>query len=53
MTRTDAHRLDMLQLARQVLQDNGFEPEPPPGIEDSIPSTDPVANVRDVRGLAR
>jgi exoribonuclease-2 len=52
MTRTDAHRLDMVQLARQVLKDNGFEPDPPPGIVESIPRTDPIDNVRDLRGLA-
>jgi VacB/RNase II family 3'-5' exoribonuclease len=52
MTRTDADRLDMVQLARQVLRDRGFEPDPPPGIVESIPRTDPVDNVRDLRGLA-
>jgi exoribonuclease II len=52
MTRTDAHRLDMVQLARQVLQDNGFEPDLPPGIAASIPAADAAAHVRDLRGLA-
>src|SRR5678816_4034327 len=52
MTRTDAHRLDMVELARQVLRDHGFEPDLPPGIVESIPPTDPVSNVRDLRGLA-
>src|SRR5678815_1993993 len=52
MTRTDAHRLDMVELARQVLRDHGFEPDLPPGIVESIPPTDPVENVRDLRGLA-
>jgi len=52
MTRTDAHRFDMVELARQVLRDHGFEPDPPPGIVESIPPTDPVDNVRDLRGLA-
>jgi len=52
MTRTDAHRLDMVELARQVLRDHGFEPDLPPGIVESIPPIDPVSNVRDLRGLA-
>jgi VacB/RNase II family 3'-5' exoribonuclease len=52
MTRTDAHRIDMVQLARQVLHDHGFEPDLPPGIVESIAQTDPVGNVRDLRGLA-
>src|SRR5262245_16069575 len=52
MTRTDPHRLDMVQLARQVLHDHAFEPDLPPGIEESIPPTDPVDGVSDLRGLA-
>jgi exoribonuclease-2 len=52
MTRTDVHHLDMVQLARQVLHDHGFEPDLPPGIVESIPPTDPVDSVRDLRGLA-
>jgi exoribonuclease-2 len=51
MTRTDAHGLDMVQLARRVLEDNGFEPDFPPGIDESIPATDPVGKVRDLRAL--
>lgn len=49
---TRAHGLDMVQLARRVLQDNGFEPDLPEGIEETIPEVDPVDNVRDLRGLA-
>src|SRR5690348_17035386 len=52
MTRTLGHGLDMVQLARQVLQDNGFEPDLPAGIAASIPRTDPVEHVRDLRHLA-
>jgi VacB/RNase II family 3'-5' exoribonuclease len=42
----------MVQLARRVLQDKGFEPDLPPGIAESIPRTDSVENVRDLRDLA-
>ncbi len=42
----------MVQLARQVLQDNGFEPDLPAGLVASIPAVDPVGDVRDLRGLA-
>ena len=47
-----APRLDMVQLARQVLHDHGFEPDLPPGIAESIPPTDPVDHVIDLRRLA-
>ncbi|HEY0195464.1 MAG TPA: RNB domain-containing ribonuclease, partial [Kofleriaceae bacterium] len=52
MTTTHAHGLDMVELARRVLQDNGFEPDLPPGIAETIPHADPVAHVRDLRRLA-
>jgi len=52
MTRTVGHGLDMVQLARQVLQDNGFEPDFPQDIAGAIPPTDPVDHVRDLRSLA-
>jgi VacB/RNase II family 3'-5' exoribonuclease len=42
----------MVQLARKVLQDNGFEPDFPPDLEGSIPRADPLDHVRDLRGLA-
>jgi VacB/RNase II family 3'-5' exoribonuclease len=51
MTTTHAHGLDMVALAQHVLQDNGFAPDLPPGIADTIPRADPVAHVRDLRHL--
>lgn len=43
--------LDMVAIARRVLRENGFEPELPAGIEDSVPPKDPVDGVRDLREL--
>ncbi|MFN0251039.1 MAG: RNB domain-containing ribonuclease [Kofleriaceae bacterium] len=43
--------LDMVAIARRVLRDNGFDPELPEGIEDSVPAEDPVAGVKDLRDL--
>ncbi len=42
----------MVQLARRVLQENGFEPDMPPGILDTIPAHDPIERVSDLRDLA-
>jgi VacB/RNase II family 3'-5' exoribonuclease len=41
----------MVAIARRVLRDNGFEPEMPEGIEDSVAPEDPVAGVKDLRDL--
>ncbi len=41
----------MVAIARRVLRDNGFEPELPAGIEDTVPAEDPVAGVKDLRDL--
>ncbi len=49
---TRTHGIDMVELARRVLRDNGFEPDPPQGIEEAIPRADPVEGVRDLRSLA-
>ncbi len=42
----------MLQVARRVLQENGFDPDFPPGIESSVPARDPLESARDMRDLA-
>jgi VacB/RNase II family 3'-5' exoribonuclease len=41
----------MVQVARRVLQENGFEPDFPPGLEATIPTKDPVEAARDMRDL--
>lgn len=46
-----APELDMVQIARRVLRENGFEPDLPPELERSIPATDPAEGVRDLRAL--
>jgi len=43
--------IDMLAIARRVLEENGFSPDFPPGLDASIPARDPLADVRDLRGL--
>jgi exoribonuclease-2 len=43
--------VDMVQVARRVLQDNGFEPDPPGDLEATIPARDPTDGVRDLRDL--
>ena len=45
------HQIDMVQVARRVLQENGFAPDFPPNLEASIPTRDPVENARDLRDL--
>jgi exoribonuclease-2 len=52
MSTPHAHGLNMVELARRVLQDNGFEPDLPPRIVDTIPPADPVGHARDLRHLA-
>ena len=41
----------MVQVARRVLQENGFEPDFPPGLDATIPAKDPVEAARDMREL--
>ena len=43
------HDIDMVQVARRVLQENGFETAFPHGIESSIPAADPRETARDMR----
>lgn len=49
---TRIHGIDIVELARRVLRANGFEPELPEGIEDTIPPEPPEDAVVDLRGLA-
>jgi exoribonuclease-2 len=42
----------MVQVARRVLQENGFEPDEPTGLEASIPTGEPVERALDLRPLA-
>jgi exoribonuclease-2 len=46
-----SHDIDMVQVARRVLQENGFAPDFPPGLEKSIPPRDPPEPARDLRDL--
>lgn len=46
------HDLDLVQIARRVLLENGFAPDEPPGLEKSIPASVPVDGIRDLRNLA-
>jgi VacB/RNase II family 3'-5' exoribonuclease len=48
---TARSRVDLMQLARRVLREHGFEPDLPPGIVDTIAAHDPVDHVRDLRDL--
>lgn len=41
----------MVEIARHVVHDNGFEPDMPEGLEHSIPPHDPVDDQVDLRGL--
>jgi exoribonuclease-2 len=45
------HDLDMVQVARRVLQENGFTPEYPPGLVASIPRAPASDSARDLREL--
>lgn len=47
----NAPDLDMVQIAHRVLRDNGFDPDFPPGIEDSILAVEPDEAARDLRDL--
>ena len=42
---------NMVEIARRVLRENGFDPDMPPGIERSIPAKDPIENAVDLRAL--
>ncbi|MBV8755647.1 MAG: RNB domain-containing ribonuclease [Deltaproteobacteria bacterium] len=46
-----SHDIDMVAVARRVLQENGFEPDFPPGIEASIPATPAPEPAKDLRDL--
>jgi len=46
------HEVDMVQVARRVLQENGFQPDEPAGLEASIPAADPIERAVDLRALA-
>lgn len=44
--------MDLVDIARRVLRDNGFEPELPPGLDATIPADgEPRPDVRDLRDL--
>ncbi len=44
-------RYDMVEIARRVLRENGFDPEMPAAVEHSIPAQDPVEDAVDLRTL--
>jgi VacB/RNase II family 3'-5' exoribonuclease len=46
------HEIDMVQVARRVVQDNGFTVDQPAGLLASIPAGDPDEGARDLRSLA-
>ena len=46
------HQIDMVQVARRVLQDNGFLTDMPPGLVATIPARDPDEGQKDLRALA-
>jgi VacB/RNase II family 3'-5' exoribonuclease len=46
------HEIDMVQVARRIVQDNGFTVDQPPGLLASIPAKDPDEGARDLRSLA-
>jgi exoribonuclease R len=43
------HDLDMVQIARRVLREHGFEPDLPPGLDATVPAIDPTDNSIDLR----
>lgn len=45
------HEIDMVQVARRVVQDNGFLTDIPAGLTAAIPARDPAEGARDLRGL--
>jgi exoribonuclease II len=44
--------VDIVAIARRVLRANGFEPDLPPEVVDSIPAAEPPPPARDLRHLA-
>ncbi|MEP6861303.1 MAG: RNB domain-containing ribonuclease [Deltaproteobacteria bacterium] len=46
------HQIDMLQVARRVVQDNGFVTDMPPGLVTTIPAKDPDEEPKDLCALA-
>ena len=48
MSRPD---IDLVAVARRVLEQNGFVPDPPPGIEATLPAEPPTEGARDLRRL--
>lgn len=46
------HDLDLVAIARRVLHANGFVPDLPAALADSVPDRDPIEGARDLRGLA-
>ncbi len=46
------HDIDMVQVARRVVQDNGFLADIPAGLESTIPARDPEEGARDLTQLA-
>ncbi|MBA3542503.1 MAG: RNB domain-containing ribonuclease, partial [Deltaproteobacteria bacterium] len=43
--------VDLFEIARRVLRENGFAPDLPRDLDDSIPAEDPTDGVRDLREL--
>ncbi len=43
--------LDMVAIARRVLEENGFEHTEPPGLDATVPAQDPIEGVTDLRHL--
>lgn len=43
--------IDLVAVARRVLEQSGFVPDPPPGIEATLPEAPPSDDVRDLRRL--
>jgi exoribonuclease-2 len=46
------HQIDMVQVARRVVQDNGFLTDMPSGLVTTIPAGEPDEGPRDLRALA-
>jgi exoribonuclease-2 len=46
-----SHEIDMVAVARRVLQENGFEPDGPAGLAASVPAEPPPEPARDLTDL--
>lgn len=46
------NNFDLVDVARRVLRENGFDPELPPGLEATVPAHDATAGKLDLRDLA-